>query len=375
MASIGQIVRDRRDVLGLEPHAVAEQADVPLDALVAFEDDEGKITAAALDRVARVLAIDPLALREGRLALRPTAALFFQQMSTFPDFRHEDESPVALALERATNLLEVNDLLGRPPSLRSRCEPLEPIAEAAKDGYRLAARVRAMLGNETKPLSNLVHILEEDFDILVRAEALASSLVDALSAKDNESGAAAVILNLATTRRANPHTARVDLAHELAHVLFDPANGRVNLVVDEDGKENKSATLAEQRARAFAAEFLMPAEGLRDLLGKPQYAMGMEEAMGIVDRVRSEFVTPIEIAVTHLVNREYVWSQIRTKLIDQARGREPARGPSAARIDLSGGPDVLLRRVRDALDHDLVTEGRARELLGLSPWDALPSSA
>lgn len=355
------------------PHQVAERAHVSEDALVAFEETRGRLTAAALDRVARVLAVDPLALREGRIEPRPTATLFFQQFRTFADFRDvEDQPKVTEALRRASDLLDVNALLGRPPSLRAQLEPAPAIVEAARDGYRLATRVRKMLDNEVGPLRDLMLLLEDEFDILVRAEILASSRVDAISVKDNDRGAAAVILNRTSDRRANPSTARVDLAHELAHVLFDPANGRVNLVVDKDGKESKDVDLAEQRARAFAAELLMPAEGLRRLLGSPQYAMGTGEAMELVDRVRREFETPIEIAVNHLVNREYVWSEIRTALIEQARKRERPVVPSPAP---STRPDLLERRVVEALDRDLVTQGRARELLGLSPWDDLPARA
>ena len=374
MVSIGQLLRTRRDAMGLAARQVAEQAHVSEDRLVAFEDGTGTMAAAALDRVARVLAVDPLALREHHLEPRPTATLFFQQFGTFADFRHDkDEPKVLAALERATNLLEVNALLGRPLGLRARFVAEPAAVEAAKDGYRLANRVRDALGNKLAPLPDLVRVLEDHFEILVQVETLASSRVDALSVKDNESGAAAVLLNCASERRVNPATARVDLAHELAHVLFDPANGRVNLVVDDDGQENKNVTRLEQRARAFAAELLMPAEGLRHILGQPQYAMGTGDAMALVERARCEFVTPIEIAVNHLVNREYVWSEIRVALIE-TRSSESSRNRSAAgSVGLAMGPDLLERRVVEALDKDLITQERARELLGLSPWDALPA--
>lgn len=377
MVSIGQLLRDRRDALGLAVGQVAEEAHVSEERLLAFEAGKGNITAAALDRVAHVLAVDPLALRELRLVPRPTATLFFQQFRTFADFRHDEDAPrVAVALERATNLLDVNVLLGRASSVRARFEPEQASDDAAKDGYRLANRVRVTLGNEVGPIPDLVSLLEDTFDILVRVETLASSGVDALSVKDNESGAAALIVNRASERRANPSAIRVDLAHELSHVLFDPANGRVNLVVDEDGQENKTVTRAEQRARAFAAELLMPAEGLRRLLGQPRYAMGMAEAMDLVERTRAEFVTSIEITVNHLVNREYVWGALREALIKKARSGVSSddRGDLGL-VRLSGRPDLLERRVLEALDRDLITQERARELLGLSVWEDLRARA
>ncbi|MGK4004474.1 ImmA/IrrE family metallo-endopeptidase [Sorangium sp. So ce1036] len=63
--------------------------------------------------------------------------------------------------------------------------------------------------------------------------------------------------------RSPAWTASVDLAHELGHILFDPPQGEIHLVVDQEDDVGKGVRHVEQRARAFAAELLMPAEGLR----------------------------------------------------------------------------------------------------------------
>ncbi len=345
------------------------------ETLEAFEEGRGSITAAALDRLCYALAIDSGALREGRIERHPTASIFFLHGS-FPDFREEEDRPkLALVLDRSLALVEINGLLGRPGSLRARFEPEEPTAQAAMDGYRLARDVRRKLGNEADRLPDMVFLLEEQFDVLVRIETLASWRIPALGMKEPQTGAAAAILNAANDRRANPQTTRVDLAHELGHILFDPPNGEVNLIVDYDSDEGRVLTHAEMRARAFAAELLLPLEGLRRLLGRPCYEMSESNALELVARTRGEFLTPIEITVNHLVNREYIVHWLREPLIEQARRVEPLRDVAAPRAPNVPEHDLLERRVEEALTRGMISGSRARELLGMSPWDESPTVA
>ncbi len=385
MSTVGKLVRDRREALRLRPAEVAEQARLAEEALEALEEGRGNVTAAAMDRLADVLAVDPTALRSGRIEGRPSASIFFFDQATFPDFRDlEDRPKVAEAFAHALALLEIDTVLGHPA--RRPFEPEPPTPEAHRDGYRLANRVRSAIGNEVDPLPDLAELMEEQFDILVCSAPLASRAIAALTVKDNVRGARAVLLNTGADRRANPSAARVDLAHELCHALFDPASRDVELVVDEVWEDDRARRLredgvsprelSEKRARAFAAELLMPAEGLRALLGKPQYEMSRGAAIDLVTRARSHFVTPIEIAANHLTNREYIATWLRGPLIEWAREQEPWRGPG--KRDAPAAPprlDVLQRRVLVALEREVVTNERARELLGLSPWDELPVGA
>lgn len=369
--TIGHVLREHREAVGVRAADVAERAHVPVDVLIAFEEGRGRISSSALDRVAYVLAVDPFVLREGRIQQRPTASLFFRH-TAYIDLVEADRVVIANALERALALVEVNALLERPPGLRAKLGPEEPTPEAYKDGYRWARRVRAEIGNEREPLADVTGLLEDRLDVLVRWEPLASPRISALSLKDDEGAAAAILINASPghERRRNALTAHVDLVHECAHVLLDPPTGRVSLIVDEDTPEDRQASFAEQRARAFAAEMLIPAEGLRELLGPPRYETSSTAALDMAERVRQHFSTPIEIAVNHLVNREYVVHWLRGQLIEDLRGRA---GSAALDVPVRQRRDVLERRVLEALERDLLTGGRARELLGLSAWDPLPT--
>lgn len=56
-----------------------------------------------------------------------------------------------------------------------------------------------------------------------------------MTLKDNISGAVAIVVNSTGERYHNQQALRVDLLHELAHVLFDPPNG--------DGRDLRNAAL------------------------------------------------------------------------------------------------------------------------------------
>lgn len=372
---VGRLVKELRTEARLELDDLAERAGLLVEELKAFEEEGRAVSTAALDRLAYALAVDPDALAEGRSVRRPNATLFFRQGS-FPDFRDDQDRPtVAAALERALALVEINEILGRSSGLRAGFAPEAPGSEPDKDGYRLAWKVRAALGNEVEPLADVVELLEDRFGVLVLTAPLRTRSIHALTVKETTRGAAATILNAMSPRRKNPRADRVDLLHELGHILFDPANDEVNLVIDDEAGAaagGERLTKIERRANAFAAEMLIPQRGLRKVLGDPSYEMSVQAALGLVHRAREVFATPIEITVNHLVNREYVWIEIRERLIEYARGS--AEASESVEAVPAARRSVLEHRVLEALDRELITRMKARELLGLTAWDDLPSA-
>ena len=69
---------------------------------------------------------------------------------------------------------------------------------------------------------------------------------------------------------------RATLAHELAHILFDPEEQLKNLRVDRYDELERNAEsgpelpdFVEQRANAFAIEFLAPREAIKDSAPSP----------------------------------------------------------------------------------------------------------
>jgi Zn-dependent peptidase ImmA (M78 family) len=209
-----------------------------------------------------------------------------------------------------------------------------------------------------------VHVLVDRFR---------ATRIQAVTVKQ-EPGAAAVILNQANEGFKNPLRRRVDLAHELGHVLFDELHHGIRVAVDLGIELNRSPTASghppeEQRANAFAAELLIPLRGLVRLFGAQKLtkgAMSYAEAVDRVQQAREEFKTPAEVAVNHLCWRGYIDPSLRDALLSQ---KYPKTGPVRERYM---GAGVIQRRVLFALRQGHITASRARELLGLSVWDDLP---
>jgi len=175
-------------------------------------------------------------------------------------------------------------------------------------------------------------------------------------------------LNERNAGYANPFRRSVDLAHELGHVLFD-AEKNVLMVVDEnlDLEEASEQDPREQRARAFAAELLMPFGGLVQVLGKPAAVSTMTNARDLIVRARARFRTPHEVTVNHLTNSRFIDGALRAGLV-----RSPTHVPQEG--DGKPGPrlTVLERRVVEAVQSATITRLRGLELLGLTAWDNLP---
>lgn len=358
-------VRSARVAAKLSQSALATEAGLSPRQVQVFEGgDLSAISTADLARIASALGLDFDALLAGE-APPPSAKVFFRQ-NKFPDFRAEDLPRLERALDRARALVAVNALLGRGERpTRFGFEPRRIGDRPYRDGYRLATRVRGALGNASEPLLDLQTIVEEQFDILILVEEL-SRRVQAASVRDSHTGAAAIIHNSANRWFENAYRQRTDLAHELGHVLFDPSKSALTLVADSDVEgELVEAEPMEQRAKAFAAELLMPRVGLDALLGPPRETRDRSSALELVRQAREHFLTSHELAVNHLINTRFVDPGLRGALL-----KSPAT--------LSSTPgtlrpvSVLERRVAAALTSAQISRMRASELLGLSPWDPLP---
>lgn len=134
-------------------------------------------------------------------------------------------------------------------------------------GYALAARTRAALGlSELEPIESLTNLIEETLLIPVVSSEFNRSLAGATVSPTDEGRG--ILLNI-TGYNSNVWIRRVTLAHELAHLLWDPSSKLNGLVVDEYEALSGAATESpvydevEARANAFAAEFLAPREGVK----------------------------------------------------------------------------------------------------------------
>lgn len=373
LKAIGAVVRRVRSRSELSVRALATRARVPEKTLRALEKGQPAVTTTELERIAFALELAPGALLRGdeETVLRPS--VFLRHQGASQDFDHGDLPILDASLDDGRLLRELRAALGDPPGfVRSGAFSEDGVGgdtvnRAAIAGYSRAREVRARLGNEREPLADLRRVIEEQFEIAVRVVPLGSTRVTALSVRAR--GAAAIVLSASDPERArNPLLARVHLAHELCHVLFDRSEGGIQIVIDVVA--DRQAHLAEQRARAFAAELLLPKAGLEALLGAPRALIDPARARAAVVEARSRFGTPFEIAANHLVNHGYVARDLREALVKGGGDAAPTFGDT---LPEPGAPSVeLLRCVRRAHDAALITDGEARKALRLDLLAPLP---
>jgi Zn-dependent peptidase ImmA (M78 family)/transcriptional regulator with XRE-family HTH domain len=357
--SVGARIARTRERMGISAYELAQRAGVPFEALVALEKGEAAdISTAAVARIARQLDVD---VSEWFSAERPTSqpALFFRQAG-IPDFFEQDRQPVVVALREARAIASVDMLLGRRYDKRANFSPRDVGSIPFDDGYKLAQSVRRSLGQPTQPLGSVVSLVEDEFGVPVLAAKLHTQRVLALTAKERDSDLVAVILN-----QAQPN-ARVHVVHELAHVLFDRPVQDVDYWIDLDDDREAQTVKTEQRAKAFAAELLIPQEGLAVQFGRPMQLSGFAAAIKLARQVGEHFRTPPELTTNHLVNRKYIASELREQVTESLA--IPAYPRPTPR------PKMLERRVAEALSGGLITQMRARELLDITAYDALPPS-
>jgi Zn-dependent peptidase ImmA (M78 family)/transcriptional regulator with XRE-family HTH domain len=123
-----------------------------------------------------------------------------------------------------------------------------------RDGEDLAKIVREGLGLGRAPIADVAELAEQHFGLDVLAWPTGKG-VSGLCAHGQ--GVAMALISTSFPRGHQRFTAAHELAH---HLLRDPRE----IVIDSDLYNN--GIPAEQRANAFAAALLMPADGLRDVV-------------------------------------------------------------------------------------------------------------
>ena len=358
---------------------LAESARVSVADVTALEKGQPvKVSTAALARLARELGLPPTALWSEDPAAEIELSLHFRHASV-PDFFHEDAAVAERAVLDARALDELDVLLGRQP-LRTWFGPREVGAPAHEDGYARAREVRRVLAakqvlsSEAAPIPIGFDVLGEDsLGIAVIEAKLRTGSVLALTAKDAPTNTVAIIVNSATGNTSHLRH-RVDIAHELAHALFDAPAAPLSVWVDRDRDADyghqKTAVpedAVEQRARAFAAEFLVPREGLRELLGPPPAEQAsLKAATEMVRSAQEHFLSSTELTAHHLANNSYIPKFLHEELL---RAVSPLALPPVQRRQ-----PALVRRAREAVEAGVMTAMAAREVLGLSVWAKLPWS-
>lgn len=200
-------------------------------------------------------------------------------------FRHDPElaaSSAQVEVGRCVHLfrdaVSLLRLLGRetvsPPPRHDLPVP-RTTGIAIDQGQGIAAQERRRLGIGSAPIPDLIGLIS-DQGVWAATLPLPTHMSGLfLSARDF---GVAVIANASQ----DPRRVRFSLAHEYGHALMDrdqPASTT---------QTNNRKDTREQRANAFAAAFLMPADGVRDMLGAMGKGHGSRREEAAPDALSNE---------------------------------------------------------------------------------------
>ncbi len=228
----------------------------------------------------------------------------------------------------------------------------------------LAAETRQRLGLGVKPVWDMVALLEEEGVFVVEAPFGSDNLFGAF-AYSEETGPC-VLLNTACTRGRQTTTA----AHEYCHHLKDREQIRAIVC----GRHNEDEEV-ERYAFAFARHFLMPREGVLQVLDDLGSLGGGIDEEDVV-HLRWHFRVSYGVALLHLMRLgllgrpEYdrmrdagVWSLDRRLGYDPREDRKEEPERSASRY--LRRPRPLVELAVKAYEEEGITLSRFAEVMGL----------
>ncbi len=364
LAELGRRLRARREEARLDGPTLARRAKVAAEELQLFESGRGGLGVAALMRIANVLGVPATSFVHSRapevhapiepsVVLKGVGAAWLEEA---------DREALANGLRRARAFAEVGELLNIQRVAVGLAPVPAPERNAHEPGYAAANAARNQLVR-AGPLRSLARLLEDRFDVLVLRHRFADRRV--LGAACRSGNARLVAVNIGALVET---TRRFALAHELGHQLLDLDESGVTAdeVPERDARAWFEKKPVEKRADAFAAMFLAPATAVAEVAGQPRGIAGYDEAKGMVERVRAYVGMGFAATTWHLHNLGYFDQGVAEMLLLAEPESDLVTG-----FEEDTRYDGLQRRVFEAYAREIISRGRARELLGGEDPEAL----
>ncbi len=367
LAELGRRLRARRDEARVDVATLGARSGVPPHEIDAFEGGHGGLSVAALMRLANALGVPATSFVHTRAPVVPAPVEPSVVMKGLgAAWLHDaDREALAAGLRRARAFTEAGELI-RAPRLADGFRPsVPPERNAHVPGYDAAAAVRAKL-LRVGPLRGLGRLIEDQFDVLVVRYRFTDPRV--LGAACRSGSARVVAVNIGISMET---TRRFALAHELGHQLLDLEESGVTADerTERGGRAWFEKAPREKRADAFAAMLLAPAAAVAEVAGQPRGTASYEEAKGMVERVRANVGMGFAAITWHLHNLKYFDERVAETLVLAEPEADPITG-----FEEDTRFDGLERRVLEAYAREIISHGRARELLGGVDPDALAAA-
>lgn len=271
---LGRRLREAREARNLSQQAAADALGLPRTAVTQLEAGKRSVSTLELTKLSE-LYHRPVAnfLQEGAREEDgdALAALFRAApgLEQDPSTHEQVARCVSLCREgaRLERLLGVEPRSG-PPSYETRLP--RSSGEAVAHGERTAEQERRRLGIGNAPIADVSELIASQG---IRASGV--ELPDGMSGLFLRHPAVglAVLVNSSHPKGRK----RFSYAHEYAHALFDRDR---NIAISSTGN---SSEMAERRANAFAAAFLMPRDGVRNALRNLDKGLPNRQAQIVFD--------------------------------------------------------------------------------------------
>lgn len=252
MMNLGERLRSARERRGISQQAVADAIGLPRTAVTNMETGKRSVSTLELARLAEIFG-QPATyfLAESETESQEDISVVLHralpEMAERPEVNHAVGHIVDLCREGAalkTMLKQATEQAA--PDYSSR---MSHVGEAIRQGQHVAQEERRRLGLGNAPVGNIAEAIADQ-----GIWTAATDLPDSLSGffVNHPTVGVAILVNA----RHWPVRRRFSYAHEYAHALFDR-----HAPVTTTRQENASE-LVEKRANAFAAAFLLPADGV-----------------------------------------------------------------------------------------------------------------
>lgn len=273
--AIENALRTQRMELGVTREQLASATNVSPGVVKEAETFPDGVAIRDLERMAFVLGLDPARIssheRAGadpelgvrlRVLTRAESTSSETRLSPRTVLRFSEAASIIVAQSRLQDWLQ-------KPREADRFEPSSNFGPPAwSEGYELAAYLRQQLGVGLEPIRSMRELVEHRLGVPIVQVELPAAIAGATISVSNRRG---IMLNTVGAN-TNVWIRRTTLAHELGHLLFDPEARLASVRVDgyEEMQRNTEETAGsqddvEQRANAFAVEFLAPRESVRQI--------------------------------------------------------------------------------------------------------------
>ena len=252
---IGQRIRSIREKQGFSQEEVEKSIGLPQKAMTRIEAGQRSITSLELTRLAELFycSVSDFFLEE---KVEDDLLVTLYRLSPGLEADHEMQKEVAKYLQICREGTFLEALLNISSRKRILSYPFPhptSVLEAIRQGDQVAKEERRRLGLGNQPLHNIVDLLTSQ-GIWCAGTELPLEMAGLFLF--GSSIGAAILVNARHVKARQ----KFSYAHEYAHALFDQ-NQHIMISTTANASE-----LIETRANAFAAAFLLPSEGVSEMM-------------------------------------------------------------------------------------------------------------